>query len=123
MKNTFSEAINVLRPGATWAVIGADNYDNLDWRDSLQSKPTKAEVDAQMAILEEQYLLQDCKEKASALLYETDWTTIPDVADPANSPYLTNQAEFIAWRSQVRGLAVNPVVNPTFPTKPNEVWG
>lgn len=63
-----------------------------------------------------------CKEKASSLLYATDWTTIPDVADPANSPYLTNQAEFIAWRSQVRELAVNPVIDPVFPTEPTPVW-
>lgn len=64
-----------------------------------------------------------CKQKASQLLYETDWTTIPDVADSANSPYLTNQAEFIAWRSQIRALAVNPVVDPIFPEKPVEIWG
>lgn len=65
----------------------------------------------------------ECKQKASQLLYETDWTTIPDVADPANTPYLTNQAEFIAWRSQIRALAVNPVANPVFPPKPDEIWG
>lgn len=64
-----------------------------------------------------------CKQQASQLLYETDWTTIPDVADSTNSPYLTNQAEFIAWRSQIRALAVNPVANPIFPPKPNEIWG
>jgi hypothetical protein len=63
-----------------------------------------------------------CKAQASALLYATDWTTIPDVADPANNPYLTNQAEFIAWRSQIRELAVNPVVDPIFPTQPTPVW-
>lgn len=64
-----------------------------------------------------------CKNQASSLLYETDWTTIPDVADPTNSPYLTNQAEFIAWRSQIRQLAVNPVVDPTFPPTPSPAWG
>jgi hypothetical protein len=63
-----------------------------------------------------------CKEQASALLYATDWTTIPDVADPANNPYLTNQAEFIAWRSQIRELAVNPVIDPVFPIQPTPVW-
>ena len=63
-----------------------------------------------------------CKAQASSLLYATDWTTIPDVADPANNPYLTNQAEFITWRSQIRELAVNPVVDPIFPTQPTPVW-
>jgi len=63
-----------------------------------------------------------CKETASKLLYETDWTTIPDVANTANHPYLMNQAEFIAYRNTVRQLAVNPVASPTFPTKPTEQW-
>ena len=64
----------------------------------------------------------DCKAQASSLLYATDWTTIPDVADSANNPYLTNQAEFITWRSQIRELAVNPVVDPVFPTQPTAQW-
>jgi len=63
-----------------------------------------------------------CKQKASELLYATDWTTIPDVASSLNSPYLTNQAEFITWRSQIRQLAVNPVADPTWPTEPTPVW-
>jgi hypothetical protein len=64
-----------------------------------------------------------CKKQASQLLYETDWTTIPDVANPStSSPYLLNQGAFIAWRSQIRALAVNPVANPVFPDKPTEQW-
>lgn len=63
-----------------------------------------------------------CKQQASDLLYATDWTTIPDVANPANTPYLMNQADFIAYRNTVRQLAVNPVVNPVFPDKPTEQW-
>lgn len=65
----------------------------------------------------------DCKALASSLLYATDWTTIPDVADPTNSPYLTNQSEFVTWRSQIRELAVNPVDDPVFPTEPTPTWG
>jgi len=38
------------------------------------------------------------------------------------NPYLINQAEFIAYRSTVRGYAVNPVVDPIFPTIPTEQW-
>jgi hypothetical protein len=67
-------------------------------------------------------LISECKGKATTLLYQTDWTTIADVANPINNPYLTNQAEFIAYRNIVRGYAVNPVVNPVFPPVPNAVW-
>ena len=104
-----------------WNLEG-NSYDGLTWLDT-SPKPTKAELDALWVPTEEKYLKQKCKNDASALLFETDWTTIPDVADPSNTPYLKNQSEFIAWRSQVRALAVNPVVDPVFPPKPNEVWG
>ena len=64
-----------------------------------------------------------CKQQAVTLLQATDWTTIPDVANPsASNPYLMNQGAFIAWRSQVRALAVNPVANPVFPAQPTEQW-
>ena len=37
-------------------------------------------------------LIQQCQMTASALLSSTDWTSIPDVADPTKSnPYLMNQ--------------------------------
>jgi hypothetical protein len=37
---------------------------------------------------------------------------------------LENQAEFIAWRSQVRAIAVNPIdgVLDIFGQMPQEVW-
>lgn len=64
----------------------------------------------------------DCKAQARQILYDTDWTTIPDVANPENNPYLMNQAEFIAYRNIVRGYAVNPVADPVFPDAPTEQW-
>jgi hypothetical protein len=64
------------------------------------------------------------KATAVSLLKQTDWTSIADVADPAvSNPYLMNQAEFLAYRSQLRQIAVNPTAGfITFPTKPQEQW-
>lgn len=64
------------------------------------------------------------KQQASLLLSQTDWTTIPTVADPAQSnPYLANQAAFIEYRNQVRAIAINPpVVVESWPVEPDEVW-
>lgn len=68
-------------------------------------------------------LIAQCKSTATGILNSTDWTSIPDVGDPTKAnPYLINQAEFIAYRSTVRGYAVNPVVDPVFPTAPTEQW-
>lgn len=81
------------------------------------------QVQYDTAAVEEQALKLDCKAQAVALLQATDWATIPDVANPsASNPYLMNQGAFIAWRSQVRALAVNPVANPVFPEQPTTQW-
>jgi hypothetical protein len=118
----YGDAINALYPGASFVLVGND-YNTLQWLEPSISKPTQAILDAEIVRLNEQAPLLECKRQASQLLYETDWTTIPDVADSSQSPYLTNQAEFIAWRSQIRALAVNPIANPVFPPKPDAVWG
>ena len=64
------------------------------------------------------------KQQAEQLLQQTDWTATVDIADPQYSnPYLGNQAEFLAYRSAVRQIAVNPPVTvETWPVKPEEVW-
>jgi hypothetical protein len=64
------------------------------------------------------------KQKASSLLSESDWTSIPSIADPAQSnPYLANQNEFFTYRNQLRQIAINPpvIVDP-WPSAPKEVW-
>ena len=67
---------------------------------------------------------EDNKTTAVNLLQATDWTSIPDVADPAlSNPYLTNQAEFFAYRSALRAIAVNPTEgNLDWPIQPQEQW-
>lgn len=80
-------------------------------------------VEYNMVAVQTQADKNACKAQAKQILYETDWTTIPDVANPsASNPYLMNQGAFIAYRSQIRALAVNPVANPVWPTQPTEQW-
>ena len=68
-------------------------------------------------------LIAQCKTIATGILQQTDWTSIADVGDPTKAnPYLVNQAAFISYRSTVRNLAVNPVIDPVFPTAPTEQW-
>jgi hypothetical protein len=63
------------------------------------------------------------KATASQLLANTDWTTIADVASPINDPYLENQDEFIAYRNEIRKIAVYPTAGDlVWATPPIEVW-
>lgn len=64
------------------------------------------------------------KAQASTLLQVTDWAESPSVADPTNSPYLINVADFVNYRVMLRAIAVNPPVTvDPWPTKPAETWG
>lgn len=63
------------------------------------------------------------KATAVGILDSTDWITIADVINPTNSPCLGNQAEFIAYRNEIRKIAVNPVSGDlVWTTKPMSVW-
>jgi hypothetical protein len=116
----YPQILSVNYVGSQWSMSGND-YSTLQWF-SDTPKPTQAELDALSPNTDETLAKNACKKQASELLYATDWTTIPDVVNTANNPYLTNQAEFIAYRNDVRKLAVNPVANPKFPTVPTAQW-
>lgn len=51
MINPIIKALISLRPGAGWHLNG-DSYDGLEWLDEIQTKPTEAEVNAEIARLE-----------------------------------------------------------------------
>lgn len=63
-------------------------------------------------------------ELASGDLYATDWTTIPDITDPAKcTPTLTNQADFLQYRNQLRAIALGLQGALTqLPPKPTAKW-
>jgi hypothetical protein len=64
------------------------------------------------------------KQTAIANLRATDWAATVDISNPQYSnPYLANQDAFLAYRSQIRNYAVNPVAGfINWPAKPTEVW-
>lgn len=81
------------------------------------------DMDAEQIAAKNAELSANNKTKASDLLSQTDWTAIPDVADPLKSnPYLVNQAEFVAYRSTIRDIAVNPTFDAVFPEMPKNQW-
>ena len=67
---------------------------------------------------------EDNKNTAIGLLQETDWATIPDVADTTiSNPYLTNQQAYFDYRNIVRAYTIDPVAgNINWPTQPTPIW-
>jgi Flp pilus assembly protein TadG len=81
------------------------------------------DLNAEQIAYNEQQKAQQNKTQATTILTNTDWTSIADVADPLKSnPYLMNQADFVAYRSTVRAIAVNPTFDAVFPEAPTEQW-
>jgi hypothetical protein len=62
----------------------------------------------------EQIMAQN-KSRAEYLLSESDWTVLPDVP-------LANKTDWEIYRSALREIAVNPTVDPVWPTKPDNIW-
>lgn len=123
MAITISQALYTLVPGAEWSLKDSKDYSTIEWFSPNIPQPTADQVQAEIARLEAEAPLDACKKEAKRLLADTDWSEIPSVANPANTPHLVNQADFIAYRIALRLLAVNPVVSPFFPPVPVAKWG
>lgn len=114
-----------------WIEFSSDNVGNIPQNEEITSLPswatsaislwTNADNSAKNPPSPtQQQLIQICKLQALILLQSTDWATLSDVT--IGNPKLTNQNEFLSYRSVIRGLAVNPVENPNWPTIPTETW-
>jgi len=122
MAATVYDALCALTPTAQFGVLG-NTYSGIQWFSPDIPQPSEAEVNNEIIRLDAQAPITACQQKASQFLYQTDWTTIADVSDPAKSnPYLTNAAEFNTYRNAVRQYAINPVANPVWPTQPTAQW-
>lgn len=118
--------VNVFKPydQNTEKLVSVAPYIQADdathWVYTVAVEPLTPEEIAQR----EEAAKQANKAQASSLLSATDWTATVDINNPQYSnPYLGNQDEFLAYRSNVRKIAVNPPVTvDVWPTVPQEVW-
>ena len=110
----YSLILSINYPNAQWTLNG-DSYDGLTWLLDTP-KPTQAELDALWQPTQEKIAKDVCKSQAKSLLAASDWSVLPDVQ-------ITNKADFENYRAILRGYVISAVVNPTWPTEPQPVWG
>ena len=110
----YSLILTVNYPNTQWTLNG-DSYDGLTWL-SDTPKPTQAELDALWPATQNTVAKANCKSQAKSLLAASDWSVLPDVQ-------ITNKADFENYRAILRGYVISPVVNPTWPTEPQPIWG
>ena len=111
----YPQAIRSLAPTAEWTMTDITNYSTLQWFSPEVTKPTESQAQAEIARLEAEEPLKNCKAEAKRRIAESDWSVLPDVG-------ISNVAQFETYRAALRELIKNPVANPSFPTEPEPVW-
>jgi len=110
----YSLILSINYPTSEWTLDG-NFYNGLTWL-SDTPKPTQAELDALWPATQDTLAKADCKSTAKSKLVVSDWAVLPDVQ-------ITNKADFENYRAILRGYVISPVVNPTWPTEPQPIWG
>jgi hypothetical protein len=86
---TKGEALLSLRPDAKWSLDG----DTLLWIDTLQSEPTEAEIQAEVARLQAEYETKEYqRQRAKAY---------PSFADQLDTLY---HGGYDAWKAQIQAI-------------------
>ena len=119
-------AIESLAPNSDYVIFG-DEYSGIEWRDTVNTKPTEEQVTAKIAEIKAAEPMTLLRDERNILLAQSDWTQLYDV----NSKYQLTLLN--AWRSYRQKLRDLPSVsNPkldgfgeldmtsvTWPTKPS----
>ena len=124
MKYTFSDAILILKPGASYIVRG-EVYSDLEWLDSGQTKPTETEINNKISELDAAEAMRLLREERNVLLSETDWVTVRSID---TGVAISN--DWKTYRQALRDLPANSTPSldsnygldfssVTWPTKPS----
>ena len=95
--------------------FSADNV--YDWSTFIFNPPTDKPSQETIDQWIKDIPFKACKKEAKRRIAEYDW-----VIDTETTPDLLNRQDFIAYRSALRQLILNPVENPVWPEVPQEVW-
>ena len=120
MKYDIPAALQSLKPGAEWTLIG-DDYSGLEWLDSKQTKPTETEVNSKIAELDGAEAMKLLREERNRRIALTDWRAGSD---------LTLASAWSTYRQALRDLpaSASPKLNSnyeldltsvTWPTEPS----
>ena len=90
--NSIANAITSLRPGALWVLRG-DMYEGLEWLDENQPKPTKQEIDVEIARLRADYEAKEYQRKRAS--------EYPSIVDQLDTLY---HGGYDAWRATIQAV-------------------
>ena len=120
MKYDIASALQELKPGAEWVLRG-NNYSDLEWLDSGQTKPTETEVTNKIAALDAAEAMKLLRVERDARISKTDWRASSD---------LTLSSAWSTYRQALRDLPASAspkldsnyeldLTSVTWPTEPS----
>ena len=93
---TYEEILERRYPGTVWTCGGP--YETLVWHDeNTQPKPTKEDLDALEPEVHQEIRWELIKRHRNALLFESDWTQLPDIPK-------TTREKWQKYRQELREL-------------------
>ena len=120
MKYDIPHALQSLKPGAQWNLIGED-YSGLEWLDSSQTKPTETEINSKISELDNAEAMRLLRIERDTRIVKTDWRASSD---------LTLTDAWKIYRQALRDLPANAtpkldsfyeldLTSVTWPTEPS----
>jgi hypothetical protein len=108
------QLIDIIRYYIKDAILAVYGNEEILWQDS-RPKPKQEQIDAWKISYPHDIAKDNCKSKAKDLIFNCDWSVLPDVN-------IYNRSEFESYRAILRDYILNPVENPDFPTEPVPKW-
>ena len=116
----IGKALQNLRPGSKWTVRG-DSYSGIEWKDTVQTKPTEGEVNSEIARLQSEEPMKRLRDYRNKLLAESDWMANSDVTmSDAWRTYRQALRDLPSTATPVLDSTTKPGISGvTWPTKPS----
>ena len=78
MRNYLMYAIDSLAPNSDYVIFG-DEYSGIEWRDTVNTKPTEEQVNAKIAEIKAAEPMGLLRDERNYRLAQTDWTQLKDI--------------------------------------------
>ena len=109
MKNYLMHAIESLAPNSDYVIFG-DEYSGIEWRDTVNTKPTEEEVNKKIEDLKAEEPLKQLRAERNYRLAQSDWTQLSDTPIVSSSKI---EKDWKDYRQQLRDITIssNPKLN------------
>ena len=101
MRNYLMYAIDSLAPNSDYVIFG-DEYSGIEWRDTVNTKPTEEQVNAKIAEIKAAEPMGLLRDERNYRLAQTDWTQLKDI-----DLDIIRERNWKNYRQQLRDITVS----------------